>query len=344
MAGSTDRVVDRASKSRLPSWLRTRWPESTLPAWAYVLALAAICAVSRLPQLLSPNLLADGDECVLGLMAKHVAQGKEFPIFFYGQHYAFSAVETVVSALGFLVAGVGAVQLKLAGLALWTAGIVFLFLALSRPLGAARGFWIAVLLVLNPAWSVWSMRMGGGYLTAFAASSVLVWLLARERETAWRWRVAGALTAVIYLAQPLWLPGVIPIVGVALVRRRRLPWALDYAAVTVAVALVIKIGTVAPDQPFERSHRGKSRVGGVAAGGREPNLPGVDRFALSVLGDRSARSCHDRAGGHLVGRAGGGGPDAVVPIDHPPVLCLVSLAIRLGGVDAGGRMGAACRA
>jgi hypothetical protein len=81
---------------------------------------------------------------------------------------------------------------------------------------------------------------------------VLVWLVLRnpDRETAWRWRVAGALTAVIYLAQPLWLPGIIPIVAVALVRRRRVPWALDYAAVAVAVALAIKIGTVAPDQPW----------------------------------------------------------------------------------------------
>src|SRR4249920_2628563 len=124
MAGSTDRVVDSASKSRLPSRLRTRWPGSTLPAWAYGLALATICVVSRLPQLRSPNLLADGDECVLGLMAKHVAQGKEFPIFFYGQHYAFSPVETVVSAISFLIAGVGAVPLKVAGLALWAVGIV----------------------------------------------------------------------------------------------------------------------------------------------------------------------------------------------------------------------------
>jgi len=56
-------------------------------------ALVAISVASRLPQLRSPNLLVDGDESVLGLMAKHLAQRKEFPIFFYGQHYAFSPVE-----------------------------------------------------------------------------------------------------------------------------------------------------------------------------------------------------------------------------------------------------------
>ena len=88
--------------------------------------------VSRLPQLRSPNLLADGDECVLGLMAKYVAQGKEFPLFFYGQHYALSSVEAAAGALGFLGFGVSAVSLKLAMLALWTVGVLFLYLAQAR--------------------------------------------------------------------------------------------------------------------------------------------------------------------------------------------------------------------
>src|SRR5262245_41867453 len=185
-------------------------------------------------------------------MAKHVAQGREFPIFFYGQHYAFSPVETVVTAASFLVGGVGAMPLKLAGLTLWTVGIVFLFMALARVLGATRGFWIAVLVILNPAWSVWSLRMGGGYLTSFALSSILVWLLPRdpERDTIWRWRVAGAMTAVIYLAQPLWLPGLIPIVAAILASRRRWWWALDYAIVAATVSLFVKFGTTSPSLPW----------------------------------------------------------------------------------------------
>jgi hypothetical protein len=96
------------------------------------------------------------------------------------------------------------------------------------------------------------MRMGGGYLTAFAASSLLVWLIlgARDRETMWRWVAAGALTAVICLAQPLWLPGLLPIVGVVLVSRGRLTWALAYLSVAAALVLVIKFGTAAPDLPW----------------------------------------------------------------------------------------------
>src|SRR4029077_3185372 len=118
-----------------------------------------------------------GDECILGLMAKHVAQGKEFPVFFYGQHYAFSSVEAAVGAVSFVMFGVGALPLKLAMLALWTVGVLFLFVALSRLVGRARSFWIIAVLMLNPAWAAWSMKAGGGYLTSFTAAAVLLWLL-----------------------------------------------------------------------------------------------------------------------------------------------------------------------
>jgi hypothetical protein len=117
--------------------------------WFYLVALGAISVVSRLPQLLSPNLLLDGDECYVGLMAKHVAQGKEFPIFFYGQHYGFAPLEAAAGALGFVIFGTGALTMKLAMLALWTVGVLFSFLALSRLLGASRSFLIASVLLFN---------------------------------------------------------------------------------------------------------------------------------------------------------------------------------------------------
>jgi hypothetical protein len=178
-------------------------------------------------------------------MAKHVAQGREFPIFFWGQHYAFSPVETIAGAISFLVAGVGAVPLKAAGLALWTLAIVFLFLAGATRLGQSRSFWIVALLVLNPAWAVWSLRDGGGYLTAFLASAVLLCLLAQrpDRDTWIRWMAAGALTALVYLAQPLWLPGMLPIVVVVLVSRRRVAFVVSYLSVAAVFILLIKLGT-----------------------------------------------------------------------------------------------------
>ena len=181
----------------------------------HLAALAAISVVSRLPQLRSPNLLADGDECVLGLMAKHVAQGKEFPVFFYGQHYALSSVEAAAGALGFLGFGVSAVSLKLAMLALWTVGVLFLFLAQARLLGphqklldhvgAPAQSGVGGLVDEGRRRVHHGVHRDGG--AAVAAHED------RARETVVRWLVAGALTAVIYLAQPLWLPGLLPILA-----------------------------------------------------------------------------------------------------------------------------------
>ena len=166
-----------------PARTPSQAPDSdTLRTWVYLVVLAAISVVSRLPQLLSPNLLLDGDECYLGLMAKHVAQGKEFPIFFYGQHFGFAPVEAAAGALGFVTFGTGALTLKLAMLALWTVGVLFLFLALSRLLGATRSFWIASVLLLNPAWAVSSMKAWSGYITSFTATAALLWLLVQDRE------------------------------------------------------------------------------------------------------------------------------------------------------------------
>jgi 4-amino-4-deoxy-L-arabinose transferase-like glycosyltransferase len=206
----------------------------TSPEWFYLLALTAISAVSRLPQLRSPNLLLDGDECTVGLMALHVAKGHEFPLFFWGQHYGFAPIETVVSALSLVTFGAGAVQMKAAMLALWTVGVLCLFFAQAKLVGSYRSFWIAATLVLLPAWAVPSMTAWSGYITAFTATGALLWLLMceLERTSMMRWLIAGALTSIIYLAQPLWLPGILPPVLAVLVFRRRPSSALLYLAVT----------------------------------------------------------------------------------------------------------------
>ena len=211
--------------------------------WACIAILAAVSIISRLPQLLSPNLLLDGDECILGLMARHVADARAFPLFFYGQNYGLSIVEAPAGAASFLIGGMGAVQLKLAMLALWTAGVAGYFLALTRIVGTHRSFWIALVLVLTPAWGVSSMKAWSGYITAFSATGMLLAVLVRAREgrRSAVGLIAGLLAGIIYLAQPLWLPGVLPIVAVVLFMRRQLSSALQYIAGAAAVVLAVRL-------------------------------------------------------------------------------------------------------
>ena len=161
-------------------------PSDARRTWVLIGALTALSITSRLPQLLSPHLLLDGDESIVGLMAKHVAEGREFPIFFYGQNYGLAVVETIAGASSFVLAGMGAVQLKVAMLALWTIGVVCHFVALSRLLGERRAFRVALILILVPAWGVSSMKAWSGYITAFAASAALFNSLVQSWDSS-RW-------------------------------------------------------------------------------------------------------------------------------------------------------------
>lgn len=221
--------------------------------WRGTAALTVVAVVSRLPQLTSPHLLLDGDEAILGLMAKHIAEGREVPLFFYGQTYGLSAIEAAVGAIAFRMAGVGDIPLKLAMLAIWVVGVIGLYVAMARLLGPRRAFWGTVLFVLLPAWSIWSMKARGGYLTAFAATAWL-WcalLAVRDRPRRLTWSLAGGLTAVIFLAQRLWLPGVVPVVAWLLWRQRRLHAGLAYlAGIGVVLAGIMAIYGMSLSQLF----------------------------------------------------------------------------------------------
>jgi hypothetical protein len=214
-----------------------------LQTWISVVLLTVIVLISRLPQLSSPHLLLDGDECIVGLMAKHIAEGRAFPIFLYGQIYGLAVVEAPAGALGFHIGGTGTLPLKLAMLVLWTVGIVAYFLAWSRLVGTSRSFWMTLVLALIPAWALASMKAWSGYVTAFTATAVLFNLLIRyqDRPRSVMWLAAGALTSLIYLAHPLWLPGVVPIVVVLLFAHRRLSFAALYLAGIASFILVIRM-------------------------------------------------------------------------------------------------------
>jgi hypothetical protein len=177
-----------------------------------VIVVVVLGVLSRLPQLMSPELFLDSDECVSGLMSLHLYQGRELPVFFYGQRYGLSIIENLAGALGFAALGVGPVALKAAMLGLWLTGAVFAFLCLAEWCGPRVALLGTLLLLCMPAWAVWSMKARGGYLTAFVAAHAVAFLLARRRQrlTAGVACAVGLLTGLAACAQPLWVPGLLP--------------------------------------------------------------------------------------------------------------------------------------
>src|SRR5574344_689667 len=65
----------------------------------------------RLDFLIANNFTLDSDEAIVGLMAKHINEGKTSPIFYYGQHYLGSLEAYAVAGL-FKFFGFSAIALK----------------------------------------------------------------------------------------------------------------------------------------------------------------------------------------------------------------------------------------
>jgi len=92
---------------RLRSW-HLDWEKYDLIALALILLMVAVRLLLSI--LGFPG--TDSEEGTMGLMALHIAQGKDWPIFYYGQNY-MGAGEAYVGALMFHLFGVSLLSLRL---------------------------------------------------------------------------------------------------------------------------------------------------------------------------------------------------------------------------------------
>lgn len=183
---------------------------------AFLLLGALTIVLTRLPRLLDGGVVLDGDEAIVGLMAKHVLDGKDIALFFYGQSYGLAIFESLFGALGFAALGIHAASLKLATIALWTIGWIFFTLAADRFMDRATAFGAAFALVFCAAWGEWSMMARGGYVTAFVLTSIALYFCALTAASTSRTPVisglTGATTILIGLAQPIFAVTFLPFV------------------------------------------------------------------------------------------------------------------------------------
>ena len=83
-----------------------------MPRWIILAILLLVVLARSAVFVLWPESYFDADQAVFGLMAKHLSEGRAFPVFMYGQSYIL-AVEAWMAAPVFLLAGVSATALKL---------------------------------------------------------------------------------------------------------------------------------------------------------------------------------------------------------------------------------------
>lgn len=97
-----------------------------LTAGRVAVGLGALGVGYRLVMLLAEVPASNSDEAITGLVAQHVAQGREFPLFFYGQHY-MGALESYLAAPLFAIFGSSVLALRLPNLLLYIAFLALMW-------------------------------------------------------------------------------------------------------------------------------------------------------------------------------------------------------------------------
>jgi hypothetical protein len=151
---------------------------------AVLAAVAAVVVARSLVLVCWPQAHFDSDQAVTGLMAKHLAEGRAFPVFMYGQSYLL-AVQAWMAAPVFLLFGVSVAALKFPLLIISIVVAVLLIVLIEREtaLHPALAAVAAVPFILPaPGTAALLLEATGGNLEPFLYV-LLLWLL---RGRPWR--------------------------------------------------------------------------------------------------------------------------------------------------------------
>lgn len=158
-----------------------------------LILLVFIGIVLRLDFMLNSSL--DADEAIVGIMAKHILEGKAAPVFYYGQHY-MGSLEAYLAASFFQLFGISELSLKAVPFA-FSVLLIPVIYALGAIIGGRAGGRLAALfMAVAPAsMLLWSSKARGGF-----AELIFIGALALLFSTKWfaSDRPRPWLTAIIW--------------------------------------------------------------------------------------------------------------------------------------------------
>jgi len=150
---------------------------------AWFVGIFVLIAAARFAILFVSQTHVHSDEAIIGLMGKHILEGRYFPFYMYGQPYnAGAAWEAYLAAVAFALFGVGVVPLKgcIVGLSLLC---LFLFYRMGCALYDRRtAAFATVAFALTPSLLKWHFQVRG-YSWYFLSIPVLMLLFASIEST-----------------------------------------------------------------------------------------------------------------------------------------------------------------
>jgi hypothetical protein len=206
----------------------------------FAVGLAGVLAVGlalRLAIIASPLGEIDGDEAIVGLMARHIAFLGERPVFYWGQPY-LGSLEAFSAAPLFRVFDSSTPLLKLVPTAYSLGFLVLSAVVARRMFGTAAALATAAYLALPPAmWAVWSTKARGGYaeILCLGQAVLLVTLVLAQSRSRWLALVWGVLAGVALWTHLLAVVYLAPAVVFLIFSKRR--WSAAEVGLAVAGCL-----------------------------------------------------------------------------------------------------------
>ena len=150
---------------------------------AFFIGLFVFVAAARFAILFASQTHVHSDEAIIGLMGKHILEGRHFPFYMYGQPYnAGAAWEAYLASVAFALFGVGVVPLK-GCIVLLSLLCLFLFYRMGCALYDRRtAVFATVVFALTPSLLKWHFQVRG-YSWYFLSIPVLTLLFASIEST-----------------------------------------------------------------------------------------------------------------------------------------------------------------
>ncbi|HXG59433.1 MAG TPA: glycosyltransferase family 39 protein, partial [Thermoanaerobaculia bacterium] len=135
----------------------------------------------RIPLLRGDGLLLgwNSDAAIFGLMAKAIAEGRDLPLFFWGQSYMGPLTAYLAAAVGMLLGHVGPLALRLAVAIEVVAAIAFYWLGLRRGFGRGAALLTALWLAIGPGFLFRFVSAPIGAEQVFVLGGAIFWFAAQ---------------------------------------------------------------------------------------------------------------------------------------------------------------------
>ncbi len=145
----------------------------------FILLAMVLGAAIRLDFMQAAHFVIDADEAIIGLMGKHILEGREIPVFYYGQHY-MGSLEAILASVSFRFLGVNSFALQLVPF-LFSIALIPLVYLLGRECGGSLVGRVAAILMAIPPTGlvVWSTKARGGFIEILFIGVVALCIFAR---------------------------------------------------------------------------------------------------------------------------------------------------------------------